>query len=101
VSKQTYRGVIHWQHRKYGPQMEKFITEGSSIRRAINQTLTVFFKSQNFRKERKDAHASLEVKCWRVKRAIAPSRPASTPKTNARAATSAGATVARAAGSRG
>jgi hypothetical protein len=66
-----YRCVIRWTHRKLGPQSEKSSSEGSSIRRAINAALLSFFSNSNLRKERQDAHAHIEVQCWRVKKPTA------------------------------
>jgi hypothetical protein len=68
---QRYRLVIRWTHRKYGPQLEKISAEGTSIRRAINNALLSFFSDSSRRKERGDAHAQLEVQCWRVKKPTA------------------------------
>jgi len=67
MSKRPYRLVITWQDRKWGPQLEKTAEEASSIRRAINQSLTRFFTDKTRRKERADAHASLSVTVQRVK----------------------------------
>ncbi len=66
-----YRLVVKWQHRKWGPQWEKMSAEGSSIRRAINNALLSFFSDSSRRQERRDAHAYLEVQCWRVQKPTA------------------------------
>jgi hypothetical protein len=66
-----YRLLLRWHHRKYGPQIEKTSAEGSSIRRAINNALLSFFSDSSRRKERRDAHAYLEVQCWRVRKPTA------------------------------
>lgn len=66
-----YRLVIRWQHRKLGPQMEKASAEATSIRRAINNALLSFFSNSSSRRERSDAHAQIEVQCWRVKKPTA------------------------------
>lgn len=66
MSRQTYRCLIRWKHRKWGPQMEKLAAEGTSIRRAINNALLGFFSDKSNREKRRDAHAELEVQCWRV-----------------------------------
>lgn len=62
----TYRLLIRWTHRTYGPQLEKVSAEGTSIRRAIANALLAFFSSNN-KKMRRDAHAQIEVQAWRVK----------------------------------
>ncbi len=67
-----YRCVIRWQHRKFGPQLLKVASEGSSIRRAINAALLSFFSDRSAGpKARRDAHASVEVQCWREKKPTA------------------------------
>jgi hypothetical protein len=63
-----YRLVVTWTHRKWGPQMEKRVAEGSSIRRAINRSLLDFFKDKNKRQERRDAHVQLTITAQRLKR---------------------------------
>ncbi len=68
---QRYRLVIHWTHRKWGPLMEKSSAEGTSIRRAINNALLAFFSDSTNREKRRDAHAHLEVQCWRVRKPTA------------------------------
>jgi len=67
-SMHRYRCLIHWTHRKWGPQTEKLAAEGSSIRRAINAALLGFFSDSSNRERRRDAHASVEIKCWREKK---------------------------------
>lgn len=71
MSRHTYRCVIRWQHRKFGPQMLKVASEGTSIRRGIANALLAFFSDSNRRRERLDAHAAVEVKAERVKKAPA------------------------------
>lgn len=66
-----YRVVISWTHRKFGPQMEKTSSEGTSIRRAINAALLSFFSNCSLREERQDAHAQISVHAWRVKKPTA------------------------------
>ena len=67
MSRNRYRCVIWWKHKKWGPQMlEKCTAEGTSIRRAINNALLGFFSDSTQRKHRRDAHAYIEVKCWRL-----------------------------------
>ena len=68
----NYRCVIHWTHRKWGPQMEKVAAQGSSIRRALNSALLAFFKDASSRQKRRDAHAHLRVECWREPSSTAP-----------------------------
>ncbi len=63
-----YRCAIWWKHKKWGPQLEKCVAEGLSIRRAINNALLGFFSDSGQRNFRKDAHAYIEVKCWRLKK---------------------------------
>ena len=62
----TYRVVINWTHRKYGPNFRKCIAEGSSIRRAIANALLAFFSEKPERKARLDAHAHIRVEAWRL-----------------------------------
>lgn len=67
-----YRCLIRWTHRKFGPQFVKTASEGSSIRRAINAALLSFFSDRSAGpRARVDAHAHLEVQCWREKRPTA------------------------------
>lgn len=61
-----YRCIIHWKHRKFGPQMEKAGAEGTSIRRALNNALLGFFSEASMRKQRADAHSELQVQIWRL-----------------------------------
>jgi len=68
MSRNRYRCLITWKHRKWGPQMHRAAEEASSIRRAINQALISFFTDKNRRKERKDAHVEIAVTCQRLKR---------------------------------
>lgn len=65
---QRYRCVIHWSHRKSGPQWERGSAEGTSIRRAANNYLLGFFSDTSQRKQRVDAHANLTLQIWRLKR---------------------------------
>jgi len=67
MSKRPYRLVLTWNHRKWGPQLHKATEEASSIRRAMNQMLSTFFKDKTRRKERLDAHASLHISVQRLK----------------------------------
>ena len=62
----TYRVVINWTHRKYGPNYRKCIAEGSSIRRAIANALLAFFSEKPERKNRLDAHTHIRVEAWRL-----------------------------------
>jgi hypothetical protein len=71
MSRRTYRCVIEWNHRKWGPQMQKSVAEGTSIRRAINNALLAFFSDTSQREHRRDAHAHIEIKAWRVKKEAA------------------------------
>lgn len=64
----TYRCLIQWQHRKWGPQMLKTAAEGTSIRRAISNALLNFFADTSQREQRRDAHAELTVHVWRLKK---------------------------------
>lgn len=64
---QRYRVVIHWTHRKWGPQMEKLAAEGTSIRRALSNALLGFFSDKSNRERRRDAHTSLQCQIWRLK----------------------------------
>jgi hypothetical protein len=66
-----YRCVVQWTHKKWGPKSEKVASEATSIRRAINAALLSFFSNSSTRNERRDAHASLTVQCWRVKKPTA------------------------------
>ncbi|HYL61931.1 MAG TPA: hypothetical protein VE077_04850 [Candidatus Methylomirabilis sp.] len=68
MSKATFHGAIRWHHPKWGPQLEKFATQGSSIRRALNAALLNFFRDPRVRNVRNAAHAQLEIHVWRVKR---------------------------------
>ena len=60
-----YRVLVHWVHRKWGPQSMKLAGEGSSIRRALNNALLSFFSDSTSRKQRLDAHAHLRCEIWR------------------------------------
>ena len=60
-----YRVLVHWVHRKWGPQSMKLAAEGSSIRRALNNALLSFFSDSTSRKQRLDAHAHLRCEIWR------------------------------------
>jgi hypothetical protein len=64
----TYRVIVKWQHRKWGPQMIKLAAEGYSIRRAIANALLGFFSDSNRRQERRDAHAKIAVEAWRERK---------------------------------
>ncbi len=68
AQRRRYRCAIWWRHKKWGPQLEKCAAEGTSIRRAINNALLGFFSDSGARDLRKDAHAYIEVKCWRLSR---------------------------------
>ncbi len=70
-TRRTYRCSIEWTHRKWGPQMEKTIGEGSSIRRAISNALLSFFAEKSQRERRRDAHVELRVHAKRVNREVA------------------------------
>jgi len=58
---------VQWDHHYLGPQLEKVASEGSSIRRAINNALLGFFSSNKQRLKRSDAHVHVRVEAWRVK----------------------------------
>ena len=62
-----YRVVITWNHRKWGPKMEKLSAEGTSIRRAIHHALLGFFSDASNRSVRRDAHQGIRIEAWRVK----------------------------------
>ncbi|MGB2590531.1 MAG: hypothetical protein WAJ96_07760 [Candidatus Acidiferrum sp.] len=68
MSRQTYRVVVRWKHKKWGPQMLKLSAEGTSIRRAIANALLGFFSDSNKRHERRDAHAEINVTAWRERK---------------------------------
>jgi len=72
MSKQSYRVLIKWRHRKWGPQTEETAAEGSSIRRAIAAALLAFFSNSSNRDRHRDAHSSLIVSAWRIPRPPAP-----------------------------
>ena len=61
MSKNRYRCLITWKDRKWGPQMHRTAEEASSMRRAINQALRLFFTDKTRRKERRDAHVEIAV----------------------------------------
>lgn len=63
----TFRVLVKWTHRRYGPQMQKATAEGTSIRRAISNALLSFFSDTNSRKNRLDAHKEITVTAWRTK----------------------------------
>ena len=69
-STRRYRVVVQWHHRKWGPQMSKVSSQGSSIRRALNAALLSFFKSltSSQRRDRLDAHVHLRCEIWREKK---------------------------------
>jgi hypothetical protein len=67
VSRQRYRVLVKWTHRKFGPQLEKHAAEGTSIRRALNNALLGFFSDAGRRSSRRDAHVQLDVSIWRIK----------------------------------
>jgi hypothetical protein len=67
----TYRVIVKWNDRKWGPQMLKLAAEGTSIRRAISNALLGFFSDKSRRPERRDAHAEIEVRAWRERKAPA------------------------------
>ena len=72
ATKRTYRVLIKWKHRKWGPQTEETAAEGTSIRRAIAAALLAFFSSQNSREKRHDAHEAVIVSAWRIPKRPAP-----------------------------
>ena len=72
MSKQGYRFTIQWNHRKWGPQMEKTAAEGTSLRRALNKALHDFFSNKSKHHERRDAHTDLQVHAWRPKKTKSP-----------------------------
>jgi len=61
-----YKVLIHWKHRKWGPQSEQLTAEGSSIRRGLNNALLAFFSDKSHRERRRDAHENLVVTVWRL-----------------------------------
>jgi len=61
-----YRVIVKWQHRKWGPQMERLAAEGTSVRRALNNALLGFFSDRSNREKRRDAHKGLTVEAWRI-----------------------------------
>ena len=63
-----YRVLLSWMHRKWGPQQEKLSAEGSSLRSGLNHALRAFFSDKSNTERRRDAHAGLDVKIWRLKR---------------------------------
>ena len=67
-STKRYRVLVSWVHRKWGPQQEKLTAEGSSIRRALSNGLLGFFSDKSNTERRRDAHAHLDVKIWRLKK---------------------------------
>ena len=67
MSKRPYRLLVTWSHRKWGPQSLRTTEEASSIRRAVNQALSSFFKDKSRRQERGDAHAALQLNVQRMK----------------------------------
>jgi hypothetical protein len=79
-----YRILIHWSHRKWGPQMERLAAEGTSARRALNAALLGFFSDKTNREKRRDAHAHLRAEIWRLPRTAADRKP---PSSRVRAAT--------------
>jgi hypothetical protein len=79
-----YRILIHWTHRKWGPQMERLAAEGSSARRALNSALLGFFSDKSNRERRRDAHKQLSAEIWRLPKISSTSRRANS---RARAAT--------------
>lgn len=66
-TQRTYRCLINWKHRKWGPQTLKCSAEGTSIRRAIANALLAFFSDKSNRDRRRDAHTSLTLSAERVK----------------------------------
>jgi len=63
----TYRVVIRWTHRKWGPQLEKAKAQGTSIRRALNNALLAFFSERSQRGRRSDGHGERTLTVERVK----------------------------------
>jgi hypothetical protein len=63
----TYRVLITWTHRKWGPQMEKLAGEGTSARRALNAALLGFFSDASNRNKRRDAHQHFRAEIWRLR----------------------------------
>src|SRR5271155_1533814 len=61
MSLRKYKVLIKWSHRKWGPKIESFSAEGTSIRRALNNALLGFFSDKTSREERRDAHIELDV----------------------------------------
>lgn len=68
MSRHTYRCLIRWQHRRWGPQLLKTASEGTSIRRAISAALMAFFSDAAQREFHRDAHAQVSIEAWRVKK---------------------------------
>lgn len=67
MSNRVYRVTIKWQHHRWGPQIDKLATEGTSIRRALNNALLAFFSRMKNRKGVLDAHKKLSVDIERTK----------------------------------
>jgi len=67
MSRHTYRVLVKWKHRKWGPQTHEASAEGTSIRRGIANALLAFFSDKNSRDRRKDAHAELTLTARRLK----------------------------------
>jgi len=70
-SQLRYRLQFSWIHKTKGPQIQTGTAEATSIRQAISAGLLAFFSNSTLRKTNADAHASLEVKCWRTKKPAA------------------------------
>jgi len=66
--RRSYRVIVKWNHRKWGPQSVPLIGEGTSIRRAINNALLGFFSDKSQQERRRDAHAGIVVSAWRTGR---------------------------------
>src|SRR5271163_1428183 len=61
MSLRKYKVLIKWSHRKWGPKIESFSAEGTSIRRALNNALLGFFSDKTSREDRRDAHTQLDA----------------------------------------
>lgn len=72
----TYRITLKWQDRKWGPQLEKLVAEGTSIRRAIANALLGFFSNKSNREARRGAHTELTVSATRIQLPAVQDRPA-------------------------
>lgn len=72
MNQRPYRVEVRWMHRRDGRQMWSGRATASSIRRAINAALEIFFTEKNTeartsgRKFHLDAHTHIRVEAWRI-----------------------------------